>query len=393
MAPAADFARRTGQPILVGEYGGMRFVPDMGDYVSDVVSLFEEHGFSHTYYNWGKDPGWDVDAFNLQYGPNSSNHELAPASSTFRPILDSWRKNKGSRQELSPLDDITSFAYVLDNVEANLDAMAKSGYDMLVVDNVRSVMDTTGYNMAKAVRKLKSSHSASGGHKIVVAYINIGEAEDYRWYWQDSWRVGNPDWIEVEDPDGWDGNYPVNFWHPKWKAVIYDYIDMIAADGFDGLYLDWIEAYDVDQVANAADAERKDAKKEMIRFVCEIYRKARESGMYVIAQNAAELGAYPEYLSCLDGEGQEAIWFDGSGDPDHGKEGDAKTDPEDTSYYIKALRQFQNAGLPVFSIDYAEEQHTANEVYHNARAQGYISYVTIRSLSALSGTPPAGLED
>ena len=45
--------------------------------------------------------------------------------------------------------------------------------------------------------------------KLVIAHIDIGEAEDYRTYWQPGWGIENPEWIAGHDPDDWEGNFPV----------------------------------------------------------------------------------------------------------------------------------------------------------------------------------------
>lgn len=382
LKPAFDFKKAHDVPMLVGEYGGMRFVPDMGDYIGDMVYLFEKYNLSHTYYNWGRDPGWDVDAFNLQYGPNGSSHELSLNSETFAPILRSWMNNPPPEVKMTPLNGVGTFAYVIQDPQDSISEMSKSRYDMLVIDDVRSI--TSNYSMSAAVRKLKSSHSTSGTHKMVLAYMSIGEAEDYRWYWK-GWSTST-EWVVAENPL-WDGNYIVEYWHPKWKKVISEYLAMIAADGFDGVSLDCVDVYELDKIKNLADKEKKDPKKEMISFVCEIYRQARTKGMMVIAQNALDLGASKEYLSCIDGVVQEAIWYDATGS----KEGDNKVDPKETSSYIKKLKAFQLSGLPVFSIDYALEEHNANEAYFFAAQQGYVEYVTMLSLNRLSGVPPKEL--
>ena len=50
--------------------------------------------------------------------------------------------------------------------------------------------------------------------------MSIGEIEDYRYYWQSDWKVGNPLVIENEDPN-WEGNYYVRYWETDWKNIIF----------------------------------------------------------------------------------------------------------------------------------------------------------------------------
>ena len=77
--------------------------------------------------------------------------------------------------------------------------------------------------------------------------MSIGEAEDYRYYWQSSWKIGSPDWIEKENPD-WEGNYKVKYWEKGWQDIIYgnndSYLKKILDTGFDGVYLDIIDAFE-----------------------------------------------------------------------------------------------------------------------------------------------------
>ncbi len=48
------------------------------------------------------------------------------------------------------------------------------------------------------IENLKHS---SGGEKIVLCYMSIGQAEDYRSYWQREWRQNPPAWLDDSDSD------------------------------------------------------------------------------------------------------------------------------------------------------------------------------------------------
>jgi len=82
---------------------------------------------------------------------------------------------------------------------------------------------------------------ASG--KIVLAYLSIGEAESYRFYWKTEWDTKKPNFIEQENPD-WNGNYKVKYWYRSWwEKALKPYLDRILKAGFDGVYLDIIDGY------------------------------------------------------------------------------------------------------------------------------------------------------
>ena len=78
-----------------------------------------------------------------------------------------------------------------------------------------------------------------GSRRLVLAYMSIGEAESYRWYWP---RRSSA-WLGAENPQ-WRGNYGVRFWHSDWQEIIFEYTDKIVAAGFDGVYLDKVDEFE-----------------------------------------------------------------------------------------------------------------------------------------------------
>lgn len=87
---------------------------------------------------------------------------------------------------------------------------------------------------------------ANGAKRLVIAYMNIGSAEDYRYYWKQSWGLHHPSWLKRKY-DGYNDEYWVEFWNYQWQEIIYgnddSYTKKILDAGFDGVYLDNVEAY------------------------------------------------------------------------------------------------------------------------------------------------------
>jgi len=287
------------------------------------------------------------------------------------------------------LKSVSYWAYVIQDHYRNPQPLADSHYDLLVIDQTRSINDLTDYNDALLVSKLQSSANHVGGNKIVLCYIDIGQAENFRWYWQQGWKVGNPAWIAGKDPDGWAGDFVVKFWAPEWKAILKTYLDRIIADGYDGIYMDWLGAFEFGAVVKAATKEGKNARAEMAALVKELgaYARARKPGFLLVGQNALDLVAEPDYLSTIDGQAQEHPWFMGG---PHSAPGDVATDPADTQEWIQALNAFKKAGKPVFTCDYAFKAANVATSYANASALGFIEYVTGVELDRLTSTPPPG---
>ena len=319
-----------------------------------------------------------------------------------------------------PLSAVTYWGYQIQDINSgdSVELLAASRYDMLVLEPTRTDWSSTDkdFDTRAMVSSLKRRKAHDGVHrKLVLAYIDIGEAEDWRWYWtwSTAWDcTGSPpaDWpsyILACDPDGWGGNYPVAFWDQDWKDIIIngiapdpnnrDYtsvIDEVIRDGFDGIYLDWVEAFENQDVMDAAAAENRDPAAEMIAFIGEMrtYARLRNPNFLIIQQNAASLidGHSVELAAVIDGIAQEAIWYDGDADVDWDAAAghDYANDSTLTTYYLDYLVDYQNAGLPVFDCEYAlDEQDTA---YNNALAKQFIPYVSRRALSQLTTTEPPG---
>ncbi|MFC1651826.1 MJ1477/TM1410 family putative glycoside hydrolase [Patescibacteria group bacterium] len=285
------------------------------------------------------------------------------------------------------LSSIKTWAYQIQNqnLDNNIQKLADSQYELLVIDNTRSLKGEEEYNNKADIEKIKATD------KIVIGYIDIGEAESYRWYWKDDWKVGSPAFIQKPDPDGWDENYPVRFWENDWQKIILKSVDQMLDDGYDGIYMDWIEAYQDEDIIKAAEREKLNPEEEMLKFIRKIREHARatDSDFFLIAQNAVELIDNKIYPELIDAIGVENIWFDGSGDLDSAEsEGDNPTSKENTEYYLEYMAKFKAKNIPIFTVDYAEKKKNADYVYQKSAELGFKPYVTIRSLKRLTETPP-----
>lgn len=324
---------------------------------------------------------------------------------------------KGLDELLSRVD---FWAYQIQAVTGKgaVDALANSHYDMLVLEPTRTdwSSDDKFFDTKKMVERLKNTKGSDGKRrKLIIAYIDIGEAEDWRWYWTWStdWDEGDPrpkdwpDYILTHDPDGWEGNYPVAYWDAKWKDIIIygknqdskphgDYnsaIDEAIKDGFDGIYLDWVEAYENEAVIKRAKKQGKNPVLEMIKFIREMreYAEERVPNFIIIQQNASALcDGHPELFSEIDAIAQEEVWYDGEATDDwNDPDGyDSRVPKSWTNEYIYYLKKYLGKGLPVFNCEYALKY--ASDAYSKSYKQGYIPYCTRRSLGRLTTTPPPG---
>jgi TolB protein len=280
-------------------------------------------------------------------------------------------------QPASDLSGIDDFLYQLQNLD--LEAIGDTAYDLVIIDYSAEGDDATAFT-ATQIAGLKHGLKASGNpgeQKTVLAYMSIGEAEDYRFYWQKDWEPGAPPWLDRENR-AWKGNFKVHYWDPAWQSIIYAYTDRLLAAGFDGAYLDIIDAYEY-----YADQGRATAAQEMASFVATIraYAQTRDPDFLIFVQNAPELAALvPSYLTSVDGIGQEDIYY-GYGDDDQ------MTPPEVTAELEGYLDLFKAAGRLVLTVDYATTQTHLADAYARSRARGYVPFVTVRDLDRLTINP------
>jgi cysteinyl-tRNA synthetase len=289
------------------------------------------------------------------------------------------------------------------DVSGAVEALARTSYPLLVLEPGHNLTDDP-YDTAGIVSALRET--PDGERRVLLAYVDVGQAEDYRDYWASDWvaptaaQRGIPDFLVTVDPDGWSGNYPVAYWRSEWKQLWLGsngVVATLARLGFDGVYLDWVEAYDDDAVRDAAFQEGVDPELEMIRFIEEIGAAGRavSSGFLVVPQNAPFLidAAPDRYAAAIDALAVEDTWFHGEGDadwddPDAGDLHDRHDGEWSTPNRLAKYREYMNRGLAVFSVDYCISQTNADQVYRDARQAGLRPLVTRVSLSRLTETPP-----
>ncbi|PIE98753.1 MAG: hypothetical protein CR988_01930 [Treponema sp.] len=187
---------------------------------------------------------------NKSYAENASLGYVSFAADKKRlnniPLFPSpiYRENKVAVKKLS---EVKNFLYLInpsgyESKDEFIDAVTATNYDLLIMDLFfyDDILFTS--DEVNRLRKKKN-----GGERLVIAYMSIGEAEDYRYYWKDEWNKEKPGWLDAENRN-WAGNYKVKYWDKDWQKIIFgndnSYLKKILDAGFDGVYLDIIDAFD-----------------------------------------------------------------------------------------------------------------------------------------------------
>ena len=147
--------------------------------------------------------------------------------------------------DILKLSDAKNYLYLINPVDLRtkhlfIKAIQATNYDMITIDLFYNEKSLT----AEDVAKLKTK--ANGGKRLIISYVNIGAAENWRYYWKRNWQLNDPVWLKKKYA-GYDDEFYVQYWHEDWKKIIYgnpdSYVKKIIDAGFDGAFLDNVEAY------------------------------------------------------------------------------------------------------------------------------------------------------
>jgi len=279
-----------------------------------------------------------------------------------------------------------SFAYVLQadsfakSKSAAVERLAASGRDWIVID---AYFDgDTSWERAD----LDTIRRGRAGRKV-VAYISIGEAEDYRPYWRKEWSnhgkltASAPVWLGMENPD-WKGNYQVKYWNAEWKKLMLDLIDDAMGRGFDGVYLDIVDGFVtfeqegreyIDDRLNPETGQSY--RRDMVDWVKAIATRARAKNhaALVIPQNGSQLVKHVDFLGVISAIGIEDLFTNGN-----------KLQPKShTNEVLGYLSKIAEVKKPVLLIEYPKSDNQQLLAKKLAAKNGLVWLVTDRQLKTL----------
>ena len=249
------------------------------------------------------------------------------------------------------LPAVKSWHYQLQGVDPG--AIAHSSADMAVIDHSGEHGPFTKADVRRMQRK------PDGSRRLVLAYMSIGEAESYRWYWP---RRSSA-WLGDENPQ-WPGNYGVRFWHPDWQAIVLEYTDKIVAAGFDGVYLDKVDEF-----------EEMGHRDEMVTLVDRISQraKAQQPRFLVVSQNGDALIPDPRFRRAIDGFAREDLLY--------GEETDGERNSADSiDESIRRLQMLAAEDKPVFVVEYPRDEEQAQTARREIAEQHFIGLMARREL-------------
>ena len=190
--------------------------------------------------------------FVINYGKGKKKREFlrkeALKTKFVSELLPSFNANKlyetienYNNKDINSLNEVKNFLCLLNpedfsNINEYYQTLKNTNYDLLLIE----VSHNNIFFTKEQIEALKIKNN--GAKRIVIAYLSIGEAEDYRFYWNKKWDKNKPDWI-VEENDNWEGNYIVKYWTAEWKDIIKEYQKKLDEIGVDGYLLDTVDTF------------------------------------------------------------------------------------------------------------------------------------------------------
>jgi len=270
-----------------------------------------------------------------------------------------------------------SWHYQLDNID--VDGLAATPADVLVIDYAKKQgkIPLTRQDVAR----IKAG--PDGRKRIVLAYLSVGEAEEYRFYWRPEWKTAPPDWLGEENC-AWPQAHRVRFWLPGWKDINFagteSYLKRIIDAGFDGVYLDRVDIFET------YEKDRPTARDDMIAYVEELSHTAwrLKPGFYIVPQNAEGLLSNAQYRSAIDGLGKESLFY---GIQATG----VRNKPEDIAWSLGMLNRLRAEDKPVFAVEYLIDRHAMRVADNEVREHGFVPTFQTRALDGKDPTAPIEL--
>jgi len=181
----------TGREDLFYGYNGDNIATPQPEnlYMTGLLDKFEENGIEVL----STDYCSTTDNINDSYSKNYAKRYISFAATqrTLDVIPGSPAPYNETTTAVTSLTDAVNFLYLINpegfNSKANfLTTVDATNFDIIIMD---CFYDGQGYQ-ASEINNLKTK--PGGGRRLVIAYMSIGEAEDYRFYWNSNWTTGSP---------------------------------------------------------------------------------------------------------------------------------------------------------------------------------------------------------
>jgi len=217
-----------------------------------------------------------------------------------------------------------------------------NGSDINQLLSIKSNIVVSDYS-ADGTEKTEFSYSdisqlKSTGKKV-FAYVNLGIAENWRFYWKNLNKS-----IILSPLEGWKGEYYVKYWYREWYDVMRNYLNRVKKSGFDGVMFDWTNVYKHETLQKITGKSEKDLKIAMFELINTLTRDFNNF-QFALVNGEEILNDYPILVNRVKYVVVESLFFD-------------RLKPNTLSdafqQRIKILTNVQKMGVTVLSVEYID---------------------------------------
>lgn len=198
------------------------------------------------------------------------------------------------------------------------------------------------------------------GDTLCLAYLSVGEANDYRWYWKD---IQDAPWVLRENPD-WEGDYLVDPRSREWqKLVVEGVAPLLVEAGYDGFMLDTVDT--VAMLLHEDSVKYAGVEQGMADLIIRL-RKAYPD-MIILPNRGWE--TLPLTQNAVDGLLVESV----RSMYDFRRSRSRRLTHDERAWIDNRLNAPALQGLPVFALDYVDPPNPleAESVFRELQALGY----------------------
>lgn len=241
---------------------------------------------------------------------------------------------------------------------SNREVLAIPGKDLLILD-------------ADSIGPLTQEEKKG---RICLAYLSLGEAESYRWFWDE---IKDEPWIGGENPH-WPGAHLIDVRAEAWQSLLIKRVARRHLErGYDGFLLDTLDT--ADTLMNHEPLLYEGVHSAMVTIV----RRLREAYPHAILVANGGLSMIRGTAPYLDGVLYEGIYstYDFTT-----KTYRRRTDAERT-WIQERLSRVIPYELPILALEYVDPSHPeeAASIEAMARAAGFPPYLTQIDLHSFPG--------
>lgn len=258
-----------------------------------------------------------------------------------------------------PWPELKRWGYQLQNYqgEGSLARIQSSEESLWVIDYSRDGSEENKFKPSE-IEPLKKNKNT------ILSYISIGEAEDYRYYFEKM-----PKNFVLYENKEWKGNYKIKYWDPAWREILlgeHGYFSKLIEAGFDGAYLDIVDGF------HSFDDKKVSADK-MVDLIDEIaqFTRVRKKNFILVMQNGADILNFTskkkKLFSAIDALAVEDYLFHKDGF-------------QENTELFSHIKEFQSENKPILSIEYIEKKSSLEKYANEAVKKGLLPLSGYRPL-------------